>query len=231
MNQAIANIIKSHIEDLDFVDKIAGLVATQNMNIPDKDGVKVQKSYPVACCVTADDCKNGAYNDLCPDSKYKTVIYFEDGGITFDRYVGNWKYYKSSLRLVCWINVAKILLDDCYTGAACTLSAHLIAEIIRHLPRHPQHHTELDYVYSEVTGQQIHSNSIFANYTYNEKQTQYLMYPFDYFALNIDTQFAICLSSTAVYDPSCEEIPIEGSITFDSTIVKWDSTLITFDQT
>ena len=78
MNQGIANIIKGYIEYLSFVDKIAGLVSTQYMTI---DGV--QKSYPVACCVTADDCKEGAYNDLTPDSRYKTVIYFEDGGVSF----------------------------------------------------------------------------------------------------------------------------------------------------
>ncbi len=55
MNQAIAAIIKGHIEGLDFVDKIAGLVSTTYMTI---DGV--QKSFPIACCVTADDCKEGA---------------------------------------------------------------------------------------------------------------------------------------------------------------------------
>ena len=74
MNQAIANIIKESIEDLDFVDKIAGLVSTQYINI---EGVT--KSYPVACCVP-DDCKIGDYNDLAPDSKYKSVIYFEGRG-------------------------------------------------------------------------------------------------------------------------------------------------------
>ena len=111
MNQAIASILKSRIADLDFVDKIAGLVATQYMNVTNEAGVKVQKSYPVACCTTADDCITGAYNDLAPDSKYKSVIYFEDRGVTFERYASNWKYYRSNLRLVAWLNVKKILGD------------------------------------------------------------------------------------------------------------------------
>ena len=55
MNQKIANIIKGHISSLDFVDKIAGLVTTATLNIGEGDA-KVQKSFPVACCVTADDC-------------------------------------------------------------------------------------------------------------------------------------------------------------------------------
>lgn len=230
MNQAIANIIKSQIEDLSFVDKIAGLVTTVYMNITDENDNKVQKSFPVACCTTAEDCKAGAYNDLCPNSAYKTVIYFEDGGVSFSRAAGNYKYYTSRLRLVCWINVAKLLLDECYNEDTCTISAALIAEIIRALPAFPVHYDYFDFVYHEVTGQQVHSNSIFAGYTYNEKQTQFLMYPFDYFALDIETQFAICLKSTEVYDAACET-PTPGSITWDSTHYSWDSTLITFDHT
>ena len=232
MNQAIANIIKSKIEDLNFVDKIAGLVTTVYMNITDENDNKVQKSFPVACCTTAEDCKAGAYNDLCPNSDYKTVIYFEDGGVSFDRAAGNHKYYKSRLRLVCWVNVAKLLLDECYNESTCTISASLIAQIIRALPRHPLHYDYLDFVYHEVTGQQVHSNSIFAAYTYNEKQTQFLMYPFDYFALDIESTFAICLKSTEVYEAVCpEDVVPSTSITFDSTVIKWDSTLVTFDQT
>ena len=49
MNQAVANIIKTHIEGLDFVDKIAGLVSTVYMDVNDKDNNLVQKAFPVAC--------------------------------------------------------------------------------------------------------------------------------------------------------------------------------------
>lgn len=203
MNQAIANIIKTHIEDLDFVDKIAGLVSTVNIDVGPKDNL-VTKSYPVACCVTANDCKSGAHNDLMPDSKYKTVIYFEDNGVSFVKSESNWKYYTSSVRLVCWINVAKILGDACNEGTACTLAAHLIAEIIRVLPEFPEHHDEFDFVYSEVVGQVIRDNSIFSKYTFDEKHIQYLMYPYDYFALEIQTSFAVCLKNTAVYDSECD---------------------------
>ena len=48
MNQQIANIIKAKIEGLDFVDKIAGLVSVTYMNVLDKEGNKVQKSFPIA---------------------------------------------------------------------------------------------------------------------------------------------------------------------------------------
>ena len=192
MNNTIANIIKAKIEDLDFVDKIAGLVSTVYMNITDENGVKVQKAYPVACDVTAEDCKQGAYNDLCPDSKYKTVIYFEDRGVSFDRREGKFIYYKSNLRLVCWINIAKINSDCCHDGTDCSMSADIIKEIICAMPEHPTNISPFAMVYPVITSQEIRSNSIFSQYTYNEKQTQYLLFPFDYFALNIETDFAVC---------------------------------------
>jgi hypothetical protein len=204
MNQAIANIIKGHIEGLDFVDKIAGLVAPLTFEIKDKDNNMITKTFPIACCVSADDCKEGAYNELMPDSKYKTVIYFEDGGVTFDRYTGNHKYYKSSLRLVCWINIEKIMASGiCKSEIPCTYAAHLIAEIIKILPRFPENHSPFDFVYSEVIGQIVRSPSIFGAYTYDEKHSQYLMSPYDYFALTIDTSFALCLDSDTTDDSSC----------------------------
>lgn len=207
MNQAIADIIKSHIEGLDFVDKIAGLTRVLTFDIVTKDSegknVPVQKSFPVACCVTADDCKDGAYNELMPNSQYKTVIYFEDMGVTAGDIEGRYSYFTSNVRLVCWINAAKILGDTCKTGTACTLSAHLIAEIIRALPEFKQHHNPFNMVLSKVVSQEVSSPSIFSQYTYDEKHTQYLMYPYDYFALDIQTEFAICLKGTGVYDSDC----------------------------
>lgn len=231
MNQAVANIIRKHIEGLDFVDKIAGLVAPLTFDIRSSNNETVQKTFPVACCVSADDCKEGAYNELMPDSAYKTVIYFEDGGVSFERKEGNWKYYRSKLRLVCWINVAKILGDTCKEGSACTLSTHLIAEIIRVLPDFPAHHNPFNNVYSEITGQVVRTPSIFAAYTYDEKHAQYLMYPYDYFALEIDTVFGLCLTGTGTYSSACTgyiqdlatPVATAGtSITKNSFVANWN---------
>lgn len=209
MNQAIAQIIIGHISGLDFIDKIGGVVSVIYEDVFDGTN-KVQKSFPAACCVEPEDCKIGAYNDLSPDSKYNTVIFFEDKGVTFDKHEGSFKYYTSSLRLVCWINVAKILEDDCRLGSECTRAAHLITEIVRLLPPFPEDHTPFVMLHSEVISQEPRSNAIFGAYTFNEKQTQYLLYPFDYFALNIQTTFAICIKSDIVSVP-CEIDNLENN--------------------
>jgi hypothetical protein len=192
MNQQIANIIKAKIEGLDFVDKIAGLVSTTYMTMSDAEGAKVQKSFPVACNVTAEDCISGAYNDLCPNSKYRTVLYFEDGGVDFNAREGIWICYTSHLRLVCWINVGKYKADCCGDVLSCTASADIIKKILCALPSQPEYIDPYSKVYPVVTSQVIRNNSIFSAYTFNEVVTQYLLSPFDFFALNIETTFCIC---------------------------------------
>jgi hypothetical protein len=163
MNQAIANIVREYIEVLPFVDKIAGLVATQSMTVTGEGGATAIKRYPVACCVP-DECKIGDYNDLAPDSRYKSVIYFEDRGISFERYAGNFKYYRSNLRLVAWLNVMKILGDEC-DSSQCTYSSHAIADIIRILPEFPQNIAPFTKVYIEVTNQVVRDNIFFRHTT------------------------------------------------------------------
>jgi hypothetical protein len=229
MNQAIANIIKGHIEGLDFVDKIAGLTSVLTFDIKGKDNTLVQKSFPVACCVTPEDCeKNGAYNDLMPNSEYKTVIYFEDQGISFVKSESHWKYYTSTLRLVAWLNIEKLIESGiCKSEIPCTYAAHVIAEIIRALPEFPQNHTPFDFVFSEIVNQEVRSPSIFSAYTYDEKHIQYLMAPFDYFALTITTNFAICLRSTDVYDPTCGA----DQVSEDDAILAEDGDVITEEDT
>lgn len=192
MNQTIAGLLKYYIEDLNFVDKIAGLVQTVYLNVTNEDGIKVQKSFPVSCNFTAEDCKNGLYNDLAPDSKYKTVIYFEDGGITFNKREGNIACYISSLKLVCWINVAMLQADWCGGGIPCTIGADIIKMILCALPPHPVNITPFIQFYPVIISEDIRNNSIFSKYTYNELQTQYLLYPYDFFALNIRTDFCLC---------------------------------------
>jgi uncharacterized protein (TIGR02145 family) len=206
MNQAIADIIRGHIEAVtpDWIDKISGLVAAISIEQRGPDNTTVIKTFPVACCVSADDCKEGAYNELMPDSKYKSVIYFEDKGISFKEYKRGFKYYTSNLRLVGWLNIAKILGTDCGSEIPCTYAAIVIADIIRALPLHPSNISPFAMVFSEITAEEPRSNAIFSRYSYNEVHSQYLMAPYDYFALNIRTDFSVCLASESVYDATCD---------------------------
>ena len=105
MNFDIANIIKGLIENENYVDKIAGLVRSFIKKV---NGVT--KIYPVGCELTDDECEQMLF-DLIPDAKYRTIIYFEDlGTIMLERDGHGCTYWRSSLKLVCWINTNKFIV-------------------------------------------------------------------------------------------------------------------------
>ena len=195
MNNLIANALKNQISDLTWVDKIAGLVQTANIRQKTGDNV-TDKSYPISCDITEDACLKGAYQDLCPNSKKKSVVYFEDQGVTFDRQEGNRLYYVSSLRLVCWLNLQLIQEVGCKKDVTgCGTSGDYVIEVIKKFNYVPFNVGGLYMIMIQPPSQVERSVEIFSKYTYNEEALQYLMFPYDYFALNITTNFTIpCLT-------------------------------------
>jgi hypothetical protein len=191
MNEKIANILKGKIEDLVFVDKIAGLVRPIFVNVLNESNTKVQKVYPISCDVTLNECIEGRYQDLIPESKYKSIIYFEDNGTSMQYVDKNWVKFNSRLTLVCWMNIKK--LGDCLN---CTTSTSVLLSILAAFPEFPFN----DVSYGPIRdvritsfSEAVKSNSIFSKYTYDEKITQYLLYPFDFFALNMQVEYRVNL--------------------------------------
>ena len=219
MNNSIANILKSSIETVDWADKVAGLVQTANVRVKNGDSIS-DKSYPISCNVTYEACIKGTYDELAPNSKKKSIMYFEDRGVSFVEHSGNKMKFRSSLRLVCWLNLC--LIDD-----SCGVSGSYVIDIIKKLPSKGFAASGFYSILITSISQVERSVDIFSKYTYNEQATQYLMYPFDYFALDLEIEFIIpCISGTPV--PEVEPEPGD-SITFDSMEVTFDDETITWD--
>jgi len=196
MNTRIANIIISYIEDLSWMDKLAGVTYVAKVNVT-SEGKKVEKRFPISCDKAYEDaCKEGCYDELAPNSSKRSVVYFEEGGFNLIRHEANKLYYESSLRLVGWLNYKML------RGGGCGSSAKYVTDIIKSLPPIPVTIDDFHALTIEVTSQLPRDASIFSKYTYNEKQTQYLMLPYDFFALEIRTRFFIV--------PECIELPEEG---------------------
>lgn len=188
MNNKIANIIVDYIKDLDWIDKLAGLTQVAKIN---QNGV--EKRYPISCSMAFDDvCVEGCYDELAPNSAYQSVVYFEDGGVSFSSQRGNKLYYESNLRLIAWLNYKKL-------GGGCGSTVNYIIDLIRSLPSFPVSIDDLLGVNIQVSSQAIRGTDIFGKYTFNEKQTQYFMLPYDAFALDIKTTFFLipeCVKDT-----------------------------------
>jgi hypothetical protein len=196
MNNKIANILKSHIEDLTWIDKIAGLVQTVSMREKIGESV-VFKSYPVSCDIDYDSCTKGRYQDLTPNSKKKSVLYFEDMGVSFIARKGNTMVFQSSLRLVCWLNLKLIDSATCDSEVEhCSVSGDYVIEILKALPDVP--FSETGFVSINISGisEVVRSVDIFSKYTYNEQSTQFLLWPFDYFGLDLEITFTVpCITT------------------------------------
>ena len=206
MNSEIANILKDKIDGLPFVDRIAGLVTTLTLSEETEAGKK-RKTFPVACNVSQADCMAGRYQDLVPDTAKKSVLYFEEvEGAQMTGMEGNKMNFRSTLILVGWLNLKKMGLTDC--GWSSTAVLQIIRELSAYMQ--PSNHGN-KFIHFKVTGisQAKKTSAVFSKYTYDEAVTQYLIYPYDYFAVNIAFEFSInknCIQDAEIPDIEiCDE--------------------------
>lgn len=189
MNKEIADIILAKISGLEWIDKYAGIVRTVVIHQPNANGTgTIKKSFPVACDVTDSECvKSGTYKDLIPDSKYKSVLYFEDMGINV---IGSDSRYidcQSNIKLVCWLNGKKLGYDGCGISSIAVMSLlKIFAQLFN-----PFNDGNMVKVKINAINEAPKDPAIFSKYSYDEATTQYLMKPNDYFALNLRVDFSI----------------------------------------
>lgn len=183
MNNKISNLLKTYLEPLSWTEKLSGIVQTVSV----KEGLKdapVDKTYPVSVNITAEQGTKGAYLDLAPNSKKKSVLYFEDKGVSYVERLGSRLKFQSSLRLVCWLNLGMI-------GDVPGVSGDYVIAVIKALPTTPIQTADFVSIFISGISQVERDVSIFSKYTYNEQALQYLMYPYDYFALDLTIDFVI----------------------------------------
>ncbi len=202
MNTEIANIVKAKITSLPFVDQICGLVRVATKTDQDDTNKQYVKSFPVSCETSHTDCTSGKYTDLTPNSKYKSVIYFEDNGITNLNRVDFDLNFESKLTLVCWLNQKKLGKTGCSVSALAIQSILKALQIDKFFNSNP-------YVKMQISadGEIIKNKDIFSKYSYDEKVSQYLLYPFDYFALPLSIKYSIreaCLTDWTNGAEDCE---------------------------
>jgi len=193
----IADFIKSFIKPLPFVETIAGVVKTLEVSSEGENGRFIIKRYPIALN-TPSGCDQSRYMDLVPDFNKKSIIYFEDKGTTFLDRRDSLQFFESRLKLVCWLNVEKL-------GYESLLSPFIIKEIMRVIPAGMFNAPPLyQRISIKIESEDQKDSNIFSRYTYDEKVTQYLMFPADYFALNLKVNYAVnlhCDTPFTLIDP------------------------------
>ncbi len=183
----VGNIIKSYLQPLAFIDKLAGVVKVITKTDQDANNKPVIKKFPVACDVDYDQCMStGIYKDLVPDSSIGCIVFLEDLGLRKTGTRGRKEQWKGSYKLLSWVNNAKLGYAD------CSITKNIVVSIMKQFPVVPANNGIYQQLRIEVLGEEPKSGqNPFSKYTFSEEQTQYLMYPFDYFSLLIDVTFEI----------------------------------------
>lgn len=194
MISQVGDIIIDRIEDLPFMDKYAGVVRIARYKDPTAEGTAKTKIFPVSCKITEEQCDDGRYMDLCPDSKKKSVLYLEDTSLRPTKKNGHIWEFTATYDLICWLNMPKLGFSDCsYSGIA-------IAGILKKIATRPFNSGIYQLVNIQFAGQKPKSINPFAKYTYDETITQFLLYPYDYFALMLQVDFRVDMRCINIQD-------------------------------
>lgn len=190
MNKELSSILKARIQNLPFIDKLAGLVQTVEItsyvddetnpaNVKTKE---IKNKFPVSYDVTgvADDC-TGPEKDLIPDSSRKSITYFEDFGSTVTGNIDGIIDFSSKLRLICWLNRDR-LVGDAYKEISAFCISAIIGKLTAKQFSNAGIFTQLNVKPQAIQPQNA---NLFSNYTYDQNVRQYLRPPFEFFGIDL----------------------------------------------
>ncbi len=204
MNYEVGTILGTYISSLSFVERLASVVRPLTFMTGTAEK-PVKKTYPIDCNTSYKDCVSAAkkHTDLVPNSKYKSIHYFEDNGVNTINTTERDFRFESRVRLVGWLNLKKLGKTD------CSISSKAVLQIINTLPSGRFNSGEFKNIQITSISEAPKTSAIFSKYTYDESAAQYLMFPFDYYALDITLQFTISKACIEAFElgteTECEE--------------------------
>lgn len=246
MLSTIADVLKSKLDSLEWLERFGGLVfpATRPEFITDADGKQVvvgYQSYPVACSVNMENCwEQNRFRHFEPDASKAAIAFFMDnGGVTLRRAGGSnispTLEFDFSLKLVFWLNTAR--LGEDITGGGCLPSGRLAPYVIARL--FGQHsaaglfggEVEED-IFRNIEVRDIRqlpkAPAMFEPFTFARAgvDRNLFIYPYDYFGLSINGVFEINTSCLPEFGQDWEPnvnclVPPTSSAWIDPRFVLW----------
>jgi hypothetical protein len=211
MLQDIIASIQPNITALPFIDKYGGLVRTARRVIDaSKDpsmSKMVRQAFPVSCDVTGEACwESGRYLDLVPNSKYKSLVYFEEIQPLSANGLAN-KFPKdirlkftAVVRLVAWFNMPELGQENCSISGAAFGSFYTLFEKLNKTRLNLPFVAHSEFVFRSQANK---NENIFSKYTYDEN-SNLLFYPYDTLGMDYVINLYIdpkCLPKLEALDP------------------------------
>lgn len=187
MINTIASTIKTKLLELNLFERFGGIVKPYTKVY--KNGTSI--TMPIAHDVDGETCfETQKHKELVPNDQFKSVAYIEQRtdaveGLS-DKYPKRTPSYSVGLRLVCWVNLAKLGQAD------PSVVDRIVLTIQKKLRENDRFITVTE---SGYTGSQIQIQSmslvngtktdIFGPYSHSEFN-KHLVYPFAYFAIDFN---------------------------------------------
>jgi hypothetical protein len=194
MINIIIEPIKAAIESLDIIERISGLVIP--IDVPQlKNGVKVgTNTVPVALDVEGQQCyERGQYFDMLPNSKYKSVVYFEQqNDIDFTEFQDvhdDIRIFETDLRIVFWVNHKKLGYTEDSITDRLVLTVLQALDQASETGEYDRKARRFDVTNANYTGAKVElmlsaqarrDKNIFSRYSFNPE----LLLPYDFAALD-----------------------------------------------
>lgn len=195
MNAAIAELLKLRLQGFSYVEKLAGLVRSVSFERAGKTIV-----LPVGADVQDPlQCGDAEILDLVPDERYGVIVFFEDRGLVPIRSRTRGLSWTSNIRLICWVNTAKL-------GGDMNAGDKVMQQFLQAINHGPYNVDPFIGVRHRTTGVAAKGATIFGAYTFPDSSRQHLLYPFDAFALDIATEFRVkagCEPEVSGTDVAC----------------------------
>lgn len=223
MIAAIADVLKSKLVNLPWLERFGGLVnmATRPIVTQGADGVQVvtgYQVYPVACDVNAANCwETGVHKHFEPDSSKAAIAFFVDnGGATFREVQGPKLaniILTFDIKFLCWLNLGK--LGPALTDGHCNVSGRLAPLVMAQFwgchtafgkfDGGPEEEALRGIEVTSISQYQK-TASVFQPFTFavDGDRRGLFLYPYDYFALRIGGKVEVnvkCLEDV-FYAPS-----------------------------
>lgn len=180
MNELIGEMLAQHYINLPFISKAAGCV--QEIIKPSKKASN--GTIPVVNHVYRKNEDNGIscdiakrYHDVVPSSSETGIVYFEDFGAKAIEERRAHTVWRGRLKLVCWLNMDKIGEDNEVGDIAMAL--------MHHCPNYLAQQGKFLGGFASVSELLPKRPSPFDKYAYDEKATQFLMYPYQHHSMMV----------------------------------------------
>ena len=185
MTEKLADILKNKINDasLSWTDLIGGLAFPIERQ-QRKDDDPTFSIFPAGTEVIGGQTVTGwNHQSLVPAKRYKSVIFFEEDGTSIN--TNERSNHTSTLRLVCWLNLKAIGESD----NSNRKTDDYAIELINLLKDSQGSSGNFNGMFIEFSGVPKRDKDIWSNYTFDQDQSQFLTFPYSYFALDFTVTY------------------------------------------